>query len=57
VKISTLVRLQRISQRLQLAFFVKNSLVTIISAMLIMILYTHWFACGFIYMVRMEAQP
>ena len=51
VKMGNLVRLQRISQRLQLYFYIKNSLLTIVNIMTALTFYVHWFSCGFIYLV------
>jgi hypothetical protein len=54
LKITRIVRFQRIMQRLQLVLYVKNSFLTVFSIAMVFLFYTHCFACGFIYLARLE---
>jgi hypothetical protein len=54
LKITRIVRFQRIMQRLQLVLYVKNSFLTVFNIAMVFVFYTHCFACGFIYLARLE---
>ncbi|KAK3240332.1 hypothetical protein CYMTET_49822 [Cymbomonas tetramitiformis] len=54
MKVGRLFRLQRIFQRFQSFFYVQYSYITVINILLVWAFYTHWFACAFIYMSRVE---
>ena len=54
LKITRIVRFQRIMQRLQLVLYIKNSFLTVFNIATVFMFYTHCFACGFIYLARLE---